>query len=258
MGVALKSTTTLLYIGAAAAVAIAGMVHLMLGPGMFRFNINQGILFVVGGTAQIFWIIPMVRRWGPIWYYIGIAGNFAFFAIWLITRFPGNPINGRGDMRLGAMDIITEVCQLGFIGITAAILIHERRRRTKEKSKKTIITTTAATIKAKGPTQDEEEEEKHTIRKIPSLVSATSVPNRKRASIPLAVLSGIVIALILTSIYALPSLMPKPEGPGGGPPPPPTGEGQINTSGAGSSPSAAAVTPDGFSNQIRAGGPNPT
>ena len=46
-----------LYIAAAATSAIAGMLHLMFGPNNLDSNINQGILFIVGGSAQVFWII---------------------------------------------------------------------------------------------------------------------------------------------------------------------------------------------------------
>jgi hypothetical protein len=53
-----------LCVAAAATTAIAGMLHLMMGPNSLNFNVNQGILFIVGGIAQVFWIIPMVRRWG--------------------------------------------------------------------------------------------------------------------------------------------------------------------------------------------------
>ncbi|MDQ3884341.1 MAG: hypothetical protein M3239_02725 [Thermoproteota archaeon] len=34
----------------------------MMGPNSLEFNLNQGILFIAGGIAQIFWIIPMIRR----------------------------------------------------------------------------------------------------------------------------------------------------------------------------------------------------
>jgi peptidoglycan biosynthesis protein MviN/MurJ (putative lipid II flippase) len=53
-----------LYVAAAATTAIAGVLHLMLGPNNLDSNVNQGILFIVGGIAQVFWIIPMIRRWG--------------------------------------------------------------------------------------------------------------------------------------------------------------------------------------------------
>jgi hypothetical protein len=51
-----------LYAAEAIATAIAGMLHLMMGPNSFGVNINQGILFIVGGIAQIFWIIPWMFK----------------------------------------------------------------------------------------------------------------------------------------------------------------------------------------------------
>ncbi|AIF82431.1 hypothetical protein NTE_00349 [Candidatus Nitrososphaera evergladensis SR1] len=72
---------------------------------------------MVGGIAQIFWILPILRRWGKVWYSIGIAGTTVFIAIWTITRMPGNPITHRaGD--LDAIDIVTEALQLAFIGFS--------------------------------------------------------------------------------------------------------------------------------------------
>jgi peptidoglycan biosynthesis protein MviN/MurJ (putative lipid II flippase) len=70
-----------LYGAAAVTTAIAGMLHLMVGPNSINFNVNQGILFIVGGIAQLFWIIPMIRRWGIPWYAIGIGGTIVFMAI---------------------------------------------------------------------------------------------------------------------------------------------------------------------------------
>jgi hypothetical protein len=47
-----------LYVAAAATTAIAGMLHLMMRPNALGFNINQAILFIAGGIAQVFGIIP--------------------------------------------------------------------------------------------------------------------------------------------------------------------------------------------------------
>jgi hypothetical protein len=54
------------------------------------------MFFIISGIAQIFWVIPMLRRWGRAWYYIGIGGTIILVTIWAITRIPGNPITGRG------------------------------------------------------------------------------------------------------------------------------------------------------------------
>ena len=51
------------------------------------------LFFLGSGIAQVFWMIPMIKRWRGIWYYVGIAGNVAFILLYVITRFPGNPVN---------------------------------------------------------------------------------------------------------------------------------------------------------------------
>lgn len=60
--------TKVLYYTAAAATAIAGILHLMLAPNMLNFNPNGATLFFVGGAAQVFfWALSMVRRWVWVW-----------------------------------------------------------------------------------------------------------------------------------------------------------------------------------------------
>ena len=173
-----------LYIAAAAAAAIAGMLHLMNGPNSLNFNVNQGILFIVGGIAQVFWIIPMIRRWGIPWYAIGIAGTIVFMALWIITRIPGNPITGRGGPAGNPIAITIEVFQAAFIGLAIAIIIYEHRK------------------KKKG----QQEVEK----------SVTRASGKRH----MPILGGVVIALILIGLFALPMLMPGPMGGGGGGGPP--------------------------------------
>src|SRR5439155_16824339 len=121
-----RPRTSALYFGAAAATAVAGMFHLMLGAGNLGFNINQGLLFIVGGIAQIFWIIPMSRRWGRIWYGIGTAGTAVFMALFFITRMQGNPITGRGG-GMNTMSTLVEILEAIFIGLASAIIVYESR-----------------------------------------------------------------------------------------------------------------------------------
>jgi hypothetical protein len=56
----------LYYYAAAATTTIAGTLHLIFASNVIRFNINNGIFFIVAGIAQIFWAVPMVKRWGRI------------------------------------------------------------------------------------------------------------------------------------------------------------------------------------------------
>jgi len=86
----------LLYYGAAACTGIAGILHLVLVSNAINSNINNAIFFLVAGILQLFWVLPMINRWGRIWYAIGIAGTVILIGIWVITRIPDNPITGRG------------------------------------------------------------------------------------------------------------------------------------------------------------------
>lgn len=133
------NTKWLLYYSAAGTTAIAGILHLILAPNMLNFNPSSAILFFVGGAAQLFWAVPMIRRWGILWYGIGIGGTLVFIAIWIITRIDGNPITGRDGM-INEMGIAVETMQWAFVGLTSAILAIELRMK-KRMDKRTALDT---------------------------------------------------------------------------------------------------------------------
>jgi uncharacterized membrane protein HdeD (DUF308 family) len=116
-----------LFIAAAIATAIAGIIHLYMPLSHPRMlgNIPIAAFFLGSGIAQIFWILPMIKRWGRIWYYIGIVGNIAFIILYVVTRLPGNPVNGRGG-DVDIVDMTCELAQVAYIAITAVILAKER------------------------------------------------------------------------------------------------------------------------------------
>lgn len=122
------------FIAAAVATAIAGIVHLYMPLSHPRMlgNLPIATFFIGSGIAQIFWILPMVKRWGKPWYYIGILGNVAFIILYVITRLPGNPVNGRGG-DIDMVDMICELAQVAYITITAVILARERTMKVAEK-----------------------------------------------------------------------------------------------------------------------------
>jgi hypothetical protein len=116
-----------LYYAAAATTAIAGILHLIQASNVLGFNLNFGVFFIVAGIAQLFWVVPMIRRWGLPWYYIGIGGTIVLIILFVITRMPGNPITGRGGP-INPMAIAIEVLQAAFIGLTIAIIVYEMKR----------------------------------------------------------------------------------------------------------------------------------
>jgi uncharacterized membrane protein HdeD (DUF308 family) len=103
--------TNILYYAAAATTAIAGILHLIQASNSFGFSLYFGIFFIVAGIAQIFWIVPMIRRWGRPWYYVGIGGTIVLIILFAITRMPDNPITGRGVL-LAQWHLQLKYCKL--------------------------------------------------------------------------------------------------------------------------------------------------
>ena len=118
----------MLYYGAAICTGIAGILHLVLVPNAIDSNINNATLFLVGGIAQIFWVLPMIKRWGRIWYAVGIVGTVILIGLWVITRIPDNPITGRGGP-INERAIAVEVFQIAYVAITVLIMAKERIRK---------------------------------------------------------------------------------------------------------------------------------
>lgn len=124
----MEMKSNVLYYAAASATAIAGIFHLIMAPGMFNFNANAGILFSIGGAAQVFWAVPMARKWGRKLYATGAGGTLVLAMIWVITRMPGNPITGRGG-GVNEMAVAVETMQALFIGLAMALIVLESRTR---------------------------------------------------------------------------------------------------------------------------------
>ena len=124
----LVAKINILYYAAAATTAIAGILHLVLAPNILEFNLNTGIFFIVAGIAQLFWVVPMIKKWGRPWYIAGIAGTIILIALFAITRMPDNPITGRAGPIM-PMALVIEVMQLAFVGLSIAIIICESKIR---------------------------------------------------------------------------------------------------------------------------------
>jgi hypothetical protein len=118
----------ILYYAAAATIAIAGILHLIQAPSVLEFSLTFFIFFSVAGIAQIFWVVPMIRRWGRPWYLVSIGGTIVLIGLYAITRMPGNPITGRGGP-VSPLGLAIEVFQAAFIGLSIAIIIYESKRK---------------------------------------------------------------------------------------------------------------------------------
>jgi hypothetical protein len=48
-------------------------------------SIDITIFFIVSGLTQIFWVIPVIKRWIKPWYYVGIGGTVILVIMYLIA-----------------------------------------------------------------------------------------------------------------------------------------------------------------------------
>jgi len=115
-----------LLVTAAVSTFIAGVLHLTLVSNSIGRNPWIGIFFLVGGIAQIFWVLPTIKNWGRVWFYIGIAGTLVLIIMWAMTRMPDNPITGRGAP-INNIGVATEIFQIIYIATSVVIILNYNR-----------------------------------------------------------------------------------------------------------------------------------
>ena len=114
---------SLLYLGAAVSTGIAGILHLMLVSGSISSHLEYAIFFLVSGVAQIFWVLPMVRKWGRIWYIIGIAGTIVLVGLtgYVIANIVQNPESAPPG--ISELAVAIEVFQISFVILTGIVIV---------------------------------------------------------------------------------------------------------------------------------------
>lgn len=110
----------LLFYVAAICTFVAGVLHLAIVP-MFFIQISTDVMifFILSGLTQILWLIPVIKRWRNLWYYIGICGTTILILIWFIA------VPGSGH-QVSILDITIEIFQVAFI-ILCYIIITEKK-----------------------------------------------------------------------------------------------------------------------------------
>ena len=105
------------YAAAASTTATAGILYLIMAPSHLAFNLSFAALLLISGSFQLFWFVPMIKRWGAKWYCTGIIGTLLFMILILLeTVYP--------------LTILAELLQAVYIIITA-IIVFSRRRASK-------------------------------------------------------------------------------------------------------------------------------
>jgi len=107
-----------LFYTAAASTFIAGVLHLAIVPMFFtQMPINVTVFFIISGLAQVFWVIPVIRRWSKLWYYVGIGGTAILIILWVIAV---------PHTELSELELAIELFQIVFI-ILCSIIIAKAR-----------------------------------------------------------------------------------------------------------------------------------
>jgi hypothetical protein len=75
------------YYAAAVFTGVAGILHLLLVQYFIGFDSNMSIFFVVTGIAQLFWVIPLIRGWGKLWYILGSVVTVALIILFLSVSY---------------------------------------------------------------------------------------------------------------------------------------------------------------------------
>ena len=78
---------------------------------------------MISGLAQIFWVLPMVRRWGRIWNIIGLTGTVVLVGLtgYAVIGSVSNPqLTPPGITELA---VAIEIFQISFVIITAIIVV---------------------------------------------------------------------------------------------------------------------------------------
>ena len=121
-----NTNRTLLYLGAAACTGIAGILHLMLIPSSVIAGIQYATFFLISGLLQLFWVLPMVKRWGRIWNIIGFAGTVVLVGLtgYVVIESVRNPQSTPPGITELAVAI--EIFQISYVIITAIIIVARR------------------------------------------------------------------------------------------------------------------------------------
>lgn len=118
-------TNKSIFYAAAACTFIAGVLHLAIVPMFFtQLSIDVMIFFIVSGLAQVFWVIPVIKKWSNFWYYFGIGGNVILIIMYLIA-VPGS------GYPVSPLDISIELFQIVFIILCIVVIMKDRRTTTR-------------------------------------------------------------------------------------------------------------------------------
>jgi len=120
-------TKPFLYFAAAICTGIAGILHLALVPNSINAGIEYAAFFLISGVVQLFWVLPMIKRWGKIWYIIGTAGTVVLVGLtgYVVVDTFRNPQST--PLGITELAVAIEIFQISYVVITGIIIAKSRR-----------------------------------------------------------------------------------------------------------------------------------
>jgi len=113
----------------AAASVVAALIHLRVMPEHFRESWMYGTFFLGSALAQLGFTAWLLLRPSRALLRLGIGGNTAIVALWLVTRTVGVPLGpGQGQTEaVGALDVFCSACEAVLV-VAALVALHPHWR----------------------------------------------------------------------------------------------------------------------------------
>jgi hypothetical protein len=116
---------TILYLAAALSL-FAALIHLWVVPEHLEEWWGYGAFFLAAAAAQGLYGAVLLRRPGRSLFLVGIGGNLAVVALWVVTRTAGIPLFGphAGEVEgVGVVDLCATASELGIVAALGTVML---------------------------------------------------------------------------------------------------------------------------------------
>jgi hypothetical protein len=104
---------------------VAAVIHVWVMPEHFAEWWAYGLFFLVAAAAQALYAVAVLRAPSPTLLRVGIIGNLAIIALWVVTRTIGVPFFGpqAGEIEaVGQVDIASKLIEILLVALLVVLL----------------------------------------------------------------------------------------------------------------------------------------
>jgi hypothetical protein len=120
-----RTTRQTLLSAAAVLSFVAAVIHVWVMPEHFEEWWGYGLFFLVAAAAQALFAVAILRAPSPALLRVGIIGNLAIVALWVITRTIGIPVFGphAGEIEeIGQIDLASKLVEILLVVLLGVLL----------------------------------------------------------------------------------------------------------------------------------------